>query len=72
MLATAAAEEPAANDGEIWDSVRGLPAKQKSAVALRFVEDRSYDDIARAMSITPEAARQNVSVGIRRLRRGRG
>ncbi|MBV9101457.1 MAG: sigma-70 family RNA polymerase sigma factor [Candidatus Dormibacteraeota bacterium] len=67
----ATVDQPAESDGELWESVRRLPSKQRSAVAMRFVEDRSYDDIARAMSTTPDAARQNVSAGIKRLRRER-
>jgi RNA polymerase sigma factor (sigma-70 family) len=66
--ATAAPHEPA--DGELWDAVGRLPAKQRNAVALRFAEDRSYDDIARTMATTPEAARRNVHEGIKKLRRG--
>ena len=73
LVAAAGAEPgPQARDGELWDSVRRLPSKQRSAVALRFVEDRSYDDIARAMEISPDAARQNVHAGIKKLRRERG
>jgi RNA polymerase sigma factor (sigma-70 family) len=66
--ATTAPKEPA--DGELWDAVGRLPAKQRNAVALRFAEDRSYEDIARTMATTPEAARRNVHEGIKKLRRG--
>ena len=56
-------------DPEVWDSVRRLPEKQRRAVGLRFAEDRSYDDIAGAMSISKDAARRNVHEGIKKLRR---
>jgi len=56
-------------DGEVWDSVRRLPAKQRRALGMRFVEDRSYEDIAGAMSISQDAARRNVHEGIKKLRR---
>lgn len=69
-LETAVAAPPEPADGELWDAVRGLPAKQRNAVALRFAEDRTYDDIARTMETTPEAARRNVHEGIKKLRRG--
>jgi RNA polymerase sigma factor (sigma-70 family) len=69
-LDTAVAAPPEPADGELWDAVKGLPAKQRNAVALRFAEDRTYDDIARTMETTPEAARRNVHEGIKKLRRG--
>ena len=56
-------------DAEVWDSVRRLPAKQRQAVGMRFAEDRSYEDIAGAMSISQDAARRNVHEGIKKLRR---
>ena len=59
----------AAVDGEVWDSVRRLPAKQRRAVGLRFAEDRSYEHIAGEMSISQDAARRNVHEGIKKLRR---
>lgn len=57
------------NNDDVWDSVRALPAKQRRAVALRFAEDRSYADIAGAMSTTEDAARRNVHEGVKKLRR---
>jgi len=69
-LDTASAAPPEPAGREVWDEVKRLPAKQRNAVALRFAEDRSYDDIARTMATTPEAARRNVHEGIKKLRRG--
>ena len=57
-----------ADDG-LWQLVRGLPAKQRSAVVHRFVQDLAYVEIGVRMGISEEAARQNVSAGLRRLRR---
>ena len=57
-----------ADDG-LWATVRALPAKQRRAVGMRFVEDRSYGEIAGAMSISQDAARRNVHEGIKKLRR---
>lgn len=66
-----AASPPAPEPGDdgIWLTVRGLPAKQRDAVVHRFVLDLAYADIGARMGITEEAARQNVSAGLKRLRR---
>jgi RNA polymerase sigma factor (sigma-70 family) len=55
-------------DDELWASVRGLPAKQRAALVHRFVFDLAYRDVGDRMGISEEAARQNVSAGLRRLR----
>jgi len=55
-------------DDELWLAVRGLPPKQRAAVVHRFVFDLAYREIGERMAITEEAARQNVSAGLRRLR----
>ncbi len=62
-----AAIEPA--DDGIWRTVRALPAKQRAAIVHRFVLDLAYAEIGERMRISEEAARQNVSAGLRRLRR---
>jgi RNA polymerase sigma factor (sigma-70 family) len=55
-------------DDELWSSVRELPAKQRAALVHRFVFDLAYRDVGERMGISEEAARQNVSAGLRRLR----
>jgi RNA polymerase sigma factor (sigma-70 family) len=57
-----------ADDG-LWSSVRTLPEKQRAAVVHRFVLDLDYRSIGERMGISEEAARQNVSEGLRRLRK---
>jgi RNA polymerase sigma factor (sigma-70 family) len=52
----------------LWDAVRELPAKQRAAVVHRFVLDLDYRQIGERMGTSEEAARQNVSAGLRRLR----
>jgi RNA polymerase sigma factor (sigma-70 family) len=59
--------EPA--DDGIWTTVRALPAKQRAAIVHRFGLDLAYAEIGVRMGISEEAARQNVSAGLRRLRR---
>jgi RNA polymerase sigma factor (sigma-70 family) len=56
-------------DGDLWKAVRELPAKQRTAVALRFVADAAYGEISTAMGTSEEAARRNVHEGLKRLRR---
>lgn len=55
-------------DDRLWTSVRELPSKQRTAVALRYVADAPYDQISAVMGTTPEAARRNVHEGLKRLR----
>jgi RNA polymerase sigma factor (sigma-70 family) len=66
-----AAEPPveATLDGEIWSNVAGLPDKQRTALALRFVADAAYAEIAAVMDTSEEAARRNVHEGLKRLRK---
>jgi RNA polymerase sigma factor (sigma-70 family) len=58
---------PPPDDG-LWTVVRALPPKQRAAVVQRFVLDLAYAEIGARMGISEEAARQNVSAGLRRLR----
>jgi RNA polymerase sigma factor (sigma-70 family) len=64
---TVAAHAPA--DDGLWASVRLLPEKQRAAVVHRFVMDLDYRSIGERMGISEEAARQNVSAGLSRLRK---
>lgn len=61
---------PPADDGrpELWALVQRLPAKQRSAVALRFLVDASHAQIAEVMGTSEEAARRSVHEGLKRLR----
>ena len=56
-------------DGQrLWAHVAALPPKQRTAVALRYVADLSYGEVAAAMGTTEEAARRSVHEGLKRLR----
>ena len=48
--------------------IADLPDGARGALTLRFVDDLSYDDIARRLDCSPEAARQRVSSAIQTLR----
>jgi RNA polymerase sigma factor (sigma-70 family) len=56
-------------DPKLWEAVRGLPPKQRTAVAMRFVADAGYAEISTAMGISQDAARRNVHEGLTRLRK---
>jgi RNA polymerase sigma factor (sigma-70 family) len=56
-------------DGDLWAAVRRLPAKQRAAVAARFVAGLPYADIAAMAGGTEAAARQNVRAGLANLRK---
>ena len=62
---------PAFEDGlpEIWASVRALPTKQRTAIALRFLAGSNHAEIAAVMDSSEEAARRNVHEGLKRLRK---
>lgn len=52
----------------IWARVAQLPDKQRGAVALRYLADLPYAEIAAALDCSEAAARQNVRAGLARLR----
>jgi RNA polymerase sigma factor (sigma-70 family) len=55
-------------DEALWRQVRALPMKQRTALALRYVADLSYQEISVVMRTSEEAARRNVHEGLKRLR----
>jgi RNA polymerase sigma factor (sigma-70 family) len=63
--------DPLAGTGqaELWAQVAALPGKQRTAVALRFLTDSSYAEIATVMDTSEEAARRNVHEALKRLRK---
>jgi RNA polymerase sigma factor (sigma-70 family) len=67
-LEPVAEEALALTDGSIWAHVGRLPAKQREAVALRYLGDLSHREIAQVMETSEAAARRNVFEALRRLR----
>jgi RNA polymerase sigma factor (sigma-70 family) len=59
---------PADPEPALWKQVRALPDGQRAAITLRFVADLPYSDIAASLGCTPEAARQRVREGLKRLK----
>lgn len=71
LLAASTTLDPLAGTGhtELWEQVAALPTKQRTAIALRFLADSSYAEIATVMDTSEEAARRNVHEALQRLRK---
>jgi RNA polymerase sigma factor (sigma-70 family) len=55
-------------DGDLWAAVGRLPDKQRGAIALRYLADLPYAEIAVHLDCSEAAARQNVRAGLAGLR----
>lgn len=64
----AGAAEDGRRDDALWARVGALPDKQRRAVALRYLADLPYREVARVMGIGEAAARRNAHEGVARLR----
>jgi RNA polymerase sigma factor (sigma-70 family) len=64
----AAPDGPELPDEALWEAVRELPERQRTAVVLRFAFDLAYREIGQVMESSAEAARRNVFEGLRKLR----
>jgi RNA polymerase sigma factor (sigma-70 family) len=61
---------PASEDhDELWQAVRELPARQRSAVVLRYLGDLPHRDIATAIGCSEPAARRSLHEGLTKLRK---
>ena len=67
-VAAGASSMPTTEDEDLWDSVRGLPEKQRAAVVLRFVNDMPHREIARVLDCSEAAARRSLHEGLTKLR----
>ncbi len=59
---------PEAGEDSLVVLLETLPAKQRAALAYRFVADLAYREIAALMHTSEAAARRNVHEGIKTLR----
>ena len=64
-----AAVSPPGRDETLWLAVDELPARQRSAVVLRYVADLPHRDIAAALGCSEEAARRSLHEGLSKLRK---
>jgi RNA polymerase sigma-70 factor (ECF subfamily) len=55
-------------DADLEAALASLPVGQRRAVSLRFLDDLSYDDVARELRCSPVAARIRVSRGLTAMR----
>ncbi len=60
---------PVPPDATLWQAVEELPARQRSAVVLRYVADLPHRDIAVAIGCSEEAARRSLHEGLVKLRK---
>jgi DNA-directed RNA polymerase specialized sigma24 family protein len=54
---------------ELWERVRELPPKQRTAVFCRSVLGMPYAELAVLLGSSEDAARRNVHEGLKRLQR---
>jgi RNA polymerase sigma factor (sigma-70 family) len=55
------------DDEDFWAAVRSLPARQAQCVALRYLEDRSIDEIALVLDMRPATVRVHLMRGRRAI-----
>jgi RNA polymerase sigma factor (sigma-70 family) len=70
VRAPAAEDVADVSDDAVWAAVRGLPERQRLAIALRFVGDLEHAELARFLGTTPGATRRLVSDALTALRTG--
>lgn len=58
---------PPAVESELWNAVRGLPVRQRTAVALRYVCDLPQKEIAEVMHVSVGTVSATLTAARRRL-----
>jgi len=58
---------PSSLEPEVWEAVRALPDRQRTAIALRYVLDLPEAEVAALMGVTRGAASSYLSTARRRL-----
>lgn len=56
-------------DDDLSAALAELPDGQRRAIELRIVADQAYEEVARRLDISPQAARVRVHRGLRAIRR---
>jgi RNA polymerase sigma-70 factor (ECF subfamily) len=68
LLPEAPAPVPSpAIESELWDAVRALPVRQRTAVALRYVCDLSQEEVAAIMNVAAGTVSATLTAARRRL-----
>lgn len=55
-------------DGDLWQALRGLPAKQRQAVAYHYLAGLPYKEVAGLLGGSTDAARRAAADGLKTLR----
>lgn len=64
--------QPKDHDDELWNAVSRLPARQRAAVALFYLEDRTTREIAEILGCTISTATSHLNLARHRLARDLG
>jgi len=66
-------EETKSSQDNLSDELKGLlnklPDRYRKAITLRYVDEKSYKEIAQIMNVSEDTARQLVSRGIKKLKK---
>ena len=54
---------------ELWNAIRTLPKKQRNVMNLRVAEGLSFKEVGVILNISDDAAKNNYSHGIKKLRK---
>jgi RNA polymerase sigma-70 factor (sigma-E family) len=65
---TSSSEGRPGNDAVLWPLVAALPPAQRSAVALRYYEGLSINEVAQALGCSPGTVKSNTSRALASLR----
>jgi RNA polymerase sigma-70 factor (ECF subfamily) len=68
----AALDPPPVSDPRVWEAVRALPNRQRSAVALRYVLDLTEREVAETMGISRGSASATLTAARRNLQESLG
>jgi RNA polymerase sigma-70 factor (sigma-E family) len=66
--AAASHEEHLVEVDLIWRALQDLPLRRRAVVVLRYVEDLSVEDTARALGIRPGTVKSQAAAGVAQLR----
>jgi len=56
------------NEQQLWVMLDALPDKEREAIVLKILEERSPEEVAEQMNIAKASVRSNISRGLARMR----
>jgi RNA polymerase sigma factor (sigma-70 family) len=54
-------------DGSFWSAVRSLPERQRAAIALRYLDDLTVDEVATILQVSTGTIKKLLFVARRKL-----